>query len=245
MVTKKKTKFFKSLRFRILVILLILGIVPSAIVTQLMISNYEKQAIEVKVSEVSTQCAILCNQIIKENYLNDSSSQSVNSKLELLSNVYGGRMVIVDRDLKVVADTYHVDEGRTLISPKVVKCFKNGEVTNYRRYGQMLEMAVPVKSADVPQIQGAMLVNISISDIMATVGEQEQMAMLLTGIIVALSVHWCCLPMAFLRFWSNRWPVLLNPSKILLTDIRKMRFQFRIIQKQSLLRMHSIRCLHV
>lgn len=33
-----------------------------------------------------------------------------------------------------------------------------------------------------------MLVNISISDIMATVGEQEQMAMLLTGIIVALSV---------------------------------------------------------
>ena len=188
MVTKKKTKFFKSLRFRILVILLILGIVPSAIVTQLMIGNYEKQAIEVKVSEVSTQCAILCNQIIKENYLNDSSSQSVNSKLELLSNVYGGRMVIVDRDLKVVADTYHVDEGRTLISPKVVKCFKNGEVTNYRRYGQMLEMAVPVKSADVPQIQGAMLVNISISDIMATVGEQEQMAMLLTGIIVALSV---------------------------------------------------------
>ena len=188
MVTKKKTKFFKSLRFRILVILLILGIVPSTIVTQLMISNYEKQAIEVKVSEVSTQCAILCNQIIKENYLNDSSSQSVNSKLELLSNVYGGRMVIVDRDLKVVADTYHVDEGRTLISPKVVKCFKNGEVTNYRRYGQMLEMAVPVKSADVPQIQGAMLVNISISDIMATVGEQEQMAMLLTGIIVALSV---------------------------------------------------------
>ena len=52
------------------------------------------------------------------------SSQSVNSKLELLSNVYGGRMVIVDRDLKVVADTYHVDEGRTLISPKVVKCLR-------------------------------------------------------------------------------------------------------------------------
>ena len=182
-----------------------------------MISNYEKQAIEVKVSEVSTQCAILCNQIIKENYLNDSSSPSVNSKLE-----------------KVVADTYHVDEGRTLISPKVVKCFKNGEVTNYRRYGQMLEMAVPVKSADVPQIQGAMLVNISISDIMATVGEQEQMAMLLTGIIVALSV--------LLAYGLST--ILVKP-KILLTDIRKMRFQFRIIQKQSLLRMHSIRCLHV
>ena len=45
MVTKKKTRFFKSLRFRILIILVILGIVPSAIVTQLMIAAYyENQA---------------------------------------------------------------------------------------------------------------------------------------------------------------------------------------------------------
>ena len=188
MKIKKSGKFFKSLRFRILIILIILGIVPSVIVAHVMVAAYESKAVAVRKQTVEKQCDILCNLLIKENYMNDSSSQDVNSKLELLSNVYGGRMVIVDRDLKVVADTYHVDEGRTLISPKVVKCFKNGEVTNYRRYGQMLEMAVPVKSADVPQIQGAMLVNISISDIMATVGEQEQMAMLLTGIIVALSV---------------------------------------------------------
>ena len=188
MPEKKKPSFLKSLRFRILIILVILGIVPSVIVAHVMVAAYESKAVAVRKQTVEKQCDILCNLLIKENYMNDSSSQDVNSKLELLSNVYGGRMVIVDRDLKVVADTYHVDEGRTLISPKVVKCFKNGEVTNYRRYGQMLEMAVPVKSADVPQIQGAMLVNISISDIMATVGEQEQMAMLLTGIIVALSV---------------------------------------------------------
>ena len=133
MVTKKKTKFFKSLRFRILVILLILGIVPSAIVTQLMISNYEKQAIEVKVSEVSTQCAILCNQIIKENYLNDSSSQSVNSKLELLSNVYSGRLLLVDRDYRIVKDTYGIDEGKTLLSSMVLRCFKGDEVSWYNR----------------------------------------------------------------------------------------------------------------
>lgn len=188
MVTKKKTKFFKSLRFRILIILIILGIVPSVIVTQIMISNYETRAIEVRAGEISTQCEILCNQIIKENYLNDSSSQAVNSKLELLSNIYGGRILLVDRDFKIVKDTYHVDEGRTLISPKVVKCFKTGEVTNYRKYGQVLELAVPVKSADVPQIQGAMLVDVSISAVMATSDDLEQKAMLIVGIIIVLSI---------------------------------------------------------
>ena len=56
--------------------------------------------------------------------------------------------MLVDRDFKVVKDTYNVDEGKILISPKVVKCFKSGEATDYRQYGQTLELAVPVRSAD-------------------------------------------------------------------------------------------------
>ena len=170
MVTKKKTKFFKSLRFRIMVILVILGIVPGIIVTQLMIGNYKQQAIEVRTGEIRTQCVILCNQIIKENYLNDPNSESINSKLEVLSNAYGGRIMLVDRDFKVV------------------KCFKSGEATDYRQYGQTLELAVPVRSADVPQMQGALLVNISMSAVMATVSELEQRGMLIVGIIIVLSI---------------------------------------------------------
>lgn len=188
MVTKKKTKFFKSLRFRILVILLILGIVPSAIVTQLMISNYEKQAIEVKVSEVSTQCAILCNQIIKENYLNDSSSQSVNSKLELLSNVYSGRLLLVDRDYRIVKDTYGIDEGKTLLSSMVIRCFKGDEVSWYNRKNRSIEMVVPVKSPEVKQLQGVLLVSVSANEIASTIDELEQREILIIGFIVALAI---------------------------------------------------------
>ena len=38
---KKRKNFFRSLRFRILIILIILGIVPSVIVTEMVIANYE------------------------------------------------------------------------------------------------------------------------------------------------------------------------------------------------------------
>lgn len=40
---KRRGRFFKSLRFRILIILVILGIVPSVITTQVLISNYREQ----------------------------------------------------------------------------------------------------------------------------------------------------------------------------------------------------------
>lgn len=185
---KKKNRFFKSLRFRILIILVILGIVPSVIVTRMMIGNYEKQAVAVRAGAVSNQCSILCNQIIKENYLNDPSSEAVNGKLEMLSNVYGGRILIVDRDFKIVKDTYHVDEGKTLVSPKIIRSFKKGEPTDYQRKGQVIEIAVPVRSADVPQIQGAMLMTISCSEITATMMELNYQGLLLIAVIVVLSV---------------------------------------------------------
>lgn len=185
---KKKNRFFKSLRFRILIILVILGIVPSVIVTRMMIGNYEKQAVAVRAGAVSNQCSILCNQIIKENYLNDPSSEAVNGKLEMLSNVYGGRILIVDRDFKIVKDTYHVDEGKTLVSPKIIRNFKKGEPTDYQRKGQVIEFAVPVRSADVPQIQGAMLMTISCSEITATMMELNYQGLLLIAVIVVLSV---------------------------------------------------------
>ena len=185
---KKKKRFFKSLRFRILIILVILGIVPSVIVTQMMLSNYEKQAIASRTGTISTQYSILCNQIIKENYLNDSSSETVNGKLELLSNIYGGRLLIVDRDFRIVKDTYHVDEGKTLISPKVIRCFKSGQPTDYQRNGQVLETAIPIRSADVPQTQGAMLVTVSSSEITATMMDMKYQGLLILAIIIVLSI---------------------------------------------------------
>ena len=124
---KKAASFFKSLRFRILIILIILGIVPSVIVTEMVIANYEDRAIANRVQSMENICDIMCDLLIKENYLNDSSSQTVNSKLELLSNIYGGRILIVDRDFRIIKDTYGVDEGKTLVSQKVVNCFKGEE----------------------------------------------------------------------------------------------------------------------
>ena len=85
---KKRTNFFKSLRFRILIILIILGIVPSVIVTYTMLHNYQDRAVSMLTETVQDQSEILCNLIIKENYLNDTGSQTVNTKLEMFADLY-------------------------------------------------------------------------------------------------------------------------------------------------------------
>ncbi len=183
---KKKTNYFKSLRFRILIILIILGIVPSVVTACMVVRNYEDRAVSIHVSNIRNQCDILCHLLIKENYLNDSGSTAVNSRLELLSNIYGGRILVVDRDFRVVKDTYGVEEGKTLISPQVIRCFKGDTTSGYTRKNQLLELAVPVKSPDVQLIQGAMLIMVSCSEITATLSELEQNAIIILSIVVTL-----------------------------------------------------------
>ncbi len=188
MKEKAKKNFFKSLRFRILIILIILGIVPGVIVTRTVITNYEDKAIANRSASVRSQCDILCSLLIQENYLNDSSSQIVNSKLELLSNIYSGRIILVDRDFRVVKDTYGADEGKTLISPFVIKCFQGQTPERFDSRNQTLQMVVPIVSPDVKQLQGAMLVTVSTSEIAATIDALEQREVLIIGSIIVLSI---------------------------------------------------------
>ena len=188
MKIKKSGKFFKSLRFRILIILIILGIVPSVIVTEMVIANYEDRSIANRVQSMENICDIMCDLLIKENYLNDSSSQTVNSKLELLSNIYGGRILIVDRDFRIIKDTYGVDKGKTLVSQKVVNCFKGEDAYRYDSDSQKLILAVPVKSPEVNQVQGAMMIMASSSEVTSTIRELEQKGILIIGIIVVLAI---------------------------------------------------------
>ena len=190
MMNRKKGpyRFLNSLRFRILVILVILGIVPGAIVGMGIISGYEKRAISLRTSNVKNQCDILCNLLIKENYLSDSSSPAVNAKLELLSNVYSGRILIIDRDFRIVKDTYNTDQGKIFISSDVIRCFRKENPSHYYKKTQLLEMALPIQSPDVKQQQGVMVVSFSTSEIEATIALLETRFFLTMGIIAAVII---------------------------------------------------------
>lgn len=66
MKEKMKQSFFKSLRFRIMVLLVIIGILPCLIIEKVIVNSYENRAVEWKKMNVKNQCDILGNQLMKE-----------------------------------------------------------------------------------------------------------------------------------------------------------------------------------
>ena len=185
---RKKSKFLRSLRFRIMIILFILGIVPSVIVAAGIIGTYEDRAVALRISNVKNQCDIISDMLIHEGYMEDPSSVSINSKLEMFSSVYSGRVMVLDLDFRIIKDTYNLDEGKTLISEDVFRCYQGEVSTQYNRDSQYLEMAFPIQGEDDDQIYGVVFVSASTNEIATSIDVLEQREILILGIISILVV---------------------------------------------------------
>ena len=94
------------------------GLVPCLAVLFGTEKFYELRAVELRTAEIQNQCTILGNQLDNYSYLTDPTSEVINANLAQLTNIYNGRVMIINRELEVVKDTYSLDEGKTDVSEK-------------------------------------------------------------------------------------------------------------------------------
>ena len=156
--------YLKSLKARILLVLLLAGWLPMLIVAYGVLDSYRERAISVRSTDVQNQCRILSNQLGSYNDLNDPSSELIGGELTQLSNLYDGRIIVIDQNFKVIRDTYGLIEGKLVVSEEVIRCFK-GETTNQLSNKRYIEMTVPIQETDTQSIIGVLLVSVSTDSI--------------------------------------------------------------------------------
>jgi len=189
MKRKKKIRdYFKSLKFRLLLSLMAFGIVPMLMMQFFVLHGYEKRAIEVRTVDILSQSRILADQIASYGYLEDSANDVVNKQFEQLSNLYDGRILIVDETFRIRKDTYDIDSGKFIISEEVIKCIKGEDVSKYDAVNGFIETAVPVRQpGGGDEIIGVMLVSVSTDSVQTHVSYLGQIAL-----IVLLAVGCVC-----------------------------------------------------
>lgn len=197
--------FVNSLRFRIFAIVIIVSYVPTLIMRYGILQNYEERAVSLRISEVENQAMILANHLGANNYLQDTSSETINAELVQLSNLYDGRVLVIDQNFNVVRDTYGISEGKTIISEEVIRCFKGNNVSNYDGNNRFIEMTTPItvtvnngeKGGEISEgkennrIVGVMLISVSTDNITTNIavldGKASILQFLMMILVVALS----------------------------------------------------------
>lgn len=192
----RNIKILRSLKSRIFLILLIVGLVPCVSMRYAILQNYEQRAVSVKISDVSTQLRILANHLITYHYLQDTSSEVINAELDQLSGLYDGRVLVINNDLKIVKDTYGISENKTIISEEVVRCIKGESTSKYDRNNGYVEMTVPItetvtiggnekdpaKRKEI--VRGVMLVSASTDSISMTMEILSRKALIVEIIVI-------------------------------------------------------------
>lgn len=163
---KKFPGIFKSLKLWLILIFLIIGILPAAILRGGILRSYMSKAVSNRSIDILSQSRILGNQIIFNGYLEDTSSEIINSQLELLSNVYDGRIMVIDSSFHIVRDTYGVDEGKTIVSEEVIRSFGGEEISKHDSDNGYIEMTIPLTDTESKEILGVFLVSVSTDSIL-------------------------------------------------------------------------------
>lgn len=173
MKIKKQLTFFKSLRFRIMVLLVVIGILPCLITERFIVRSYEKQAVEMRKINVKNQCDILGNQLMKEGYLKYQQSEIINKELSLLSTIYNGRILVINQSGRIVKDTYGIDEGKYALSEEVIQCFEGEDTSCYDKENAYIEQTIPLTDEQTKQIESVMLVSTSTGEIVDSIAVLE------------------------------------------------------------------------
>lgn len=149
-----------------MLILILIGIVPSMIAAYLVVRSYEERAVSLRMVNVRNQCEILCNSLVAEQYFSNPGSEVINSQLDLLSNIYSGRILIVDSDFRVIHDTFDLDTGRTSVTREVITCFRDmrGE-TLYDSRNAYIEITLPITEKGADHADGVLLASVSTNEI--------------------------------------------------------------------------------
>ena len=91
-----------SLRFRLVLLLILIGVIPCVLLRIGMLNSYENRAVSLRTSEILSQAKILANQIVSNDYLENSGSPTINAQLEQLSTIYDGRVMIISDTFQVL-----------------------------------------------------------------------------------------------------------------------------------------------
>lgn len=184
--------FLKSLKFRLILLLVLITVLPGFVIRIGVLSSYESRAVSIRKSEVASQAKILANKIATSDYMDitATTSEAIQAQIDLLTTIYDGRVIIIDPAYCIIHDTYNLDDRKTIISEEVIRSFSREEITNYDSENHYIEMTLPIINPDdeTATVIGVMLVSVSTDNIELNHSYLGKIALILEVVFGALAL---------------------------------------------------------
>lgn len=190
---EKLRKYINSLQFRMCLIFIIVGIVPIMLIKHGILTNYQDQAVKQRISIIQSQSDLITAQISKTDYLSGEKSKITDVELQQMANLYNGRILVVNKEFRIIKDTDQTDEGKYIVAEEVIRCFRGEDGQSYSRKNGFIEITIPIYDAQSKEVEGVMIVSTPTRDIRKNRDDLNRKVLILQigmGIVIFLIAYY-------------------------------------------------------
>ncbi len=158
---KQKLKQFRSMRISLFLLLITVAGLALAGVTAGTLLVYRQQLLSGRTGELQEYAYALSNRISASGFPSVQGAP-LSSELAAAANIFDGRIIVVDGNLKVVSDTFNYEVGKTLISRNVIECIRGISGQRVAKGAGYVELTLPVSQSDGKENAGAVILRASL-----------------------------------------------------------------------------------
>ena len=157
----KVTPKLKSIRWIAYFMLVLIGLIPMLIMRSTLVGSYEAREISSKTIDITGQAKLLVAQMSNAAYLENPTSDVIDAQINMMTSVYDGRIMVIDKTFTIIKDTYNMMEGKVITSKIVVETFGGTESSYYDDELDYIELSLPIINQYEKTIEGVLIVVVS------------------------------------------------------------------------------------
>ncbi len=185
-------KFTVSLRLPILLLLVFFGTVPLFAGMQTMIGSFRQSQTDARMIEVQNQCLMLSNKLTRAGYLRgETKDGSLEVEIRTIANIYNGRIVVINKDFRIVYDTFDISEKKIQVAEEVIRCFQGQSSRIHNKEKRFFAQTVPIFDATEDKgIDGVLVIVASTEPILEEVNrmmDRSRLFLLLTFLLMVIA----------------------------------------------------------
>jgi signal transduction histidine kinase len=178
-----------SFRVPLTVLLMAVGLFPMLIHGNILSSFVEQSHVSSRSVDVQNQCLILSSKMSRTGYMDGTvKDSSVDTEINITADLFHGRIVIVDRNYRIIKDTFGLADGKLAVSEEVIRCFQGENSNNYNKEKNYFVQTFPIyENTPERQIRGVMVMAASTGSISSLADQVEEESRFL-NIITAVAL---------------------------------------------------------
>lgn len=128
--------------------------------------SFDKKMMDQKMSQVQLQCNMLANQVLEEKFLIQDQNSRLNIEVDQLANILDGRILIVDHNMKIIKDSYGLDQNKYFIVERAIRLMQGEDIRTDSVEDSYLDVMIPIVDVENKKTVGIINASVSVKDVL-------------------------------------------------------------------------------